>query len=538
MNPYEVFDLDDDDVFKLSDSAAENKTRTDKPNREVTTRVTTEEEELDPENLRDETPIIPEKVKSEFLADLLKRMEKLRVNAPAEPTNIPARDVPQWKASEADTEIDAEDESNDKAEAEAEELRSEKQEVPKEIDLREREKISLRDVRRHETLETEMKVKAAEWAAKLGNLSEQIDHAMEKVDSADDPDKLQDALKALRKLDESVTDTRSSIKGALGDLKKQTQYDKHGRRRYRDAERAERKALKGVRRRLESQRDAARRLREELASGFDRADDLQKEWDRKSEVSESGELTAGTPGATDGTAFAPDVTVTKVSLTKDVERVEIQGVGVVIGDGNQQTNVHRYELGSPRASLPDVLNADSRRLRAFATLMKDPDDAVANRRFRDLLSGSARVSVGSVRYLDGPARGSVRVSAARTGAPGYYVHDATGVNSGDGGTQHNTFNYGVEDPTISLEHALRDNPKLTRDMAVLSKHPHNDAVRRSVQDRLHDAYGGDGGVVRYLNAAPGRVLRVVNGNGVQVGENNTRTDKIVVVVNRPEPVVA
>ncbi|WP_146877474.1 hypothetical protein [Actinomadura madurae] len=515
MSPYEVFDLDDDDFIELSDSALETETRADEPKREATTRITSEEEVLGPKKLRDGTQIIPEKVKSELLADLLKRMEELR-------------------------EVDAGDEGKDEAEAEdkAEELRSEKQDIPKEIDLREREKTSLRDARMHEALETEMKVKAAEWAAKLGNLSEQIDRAVEKVNSADDPDKLQDALKALRKLDESVTDTRSSIKGALGDLKKQTRYDKHGRRRYRDAERAERKALKGVRKRLESQRDAARRLREELASGFDRADDLQKEWDRKSEGSESGELTAGTPGATDGTAFAPDVTVTKVSLTKDVERVEIQGVGVVIGDGNQQTNVHRYEVGSPRVSLPDVLNADSRRLRAFAALMEDPDDAVANRRFRDLLSGSAGVSVGSVRYLDGPARGSVRVSAARTGAPGFYVHETDGAGIGDGGTQHNTFKYGVENLAISLEHALRDSPKLTRDMAVLFKHPHNDAVRRSVQDRLHDAYGGDGGMVRHLNAAPGRVLKVVNGTGVQVGENNTRTDKIVVVVDRPEPVVA
>ncbi|WP_433461703.1 hypothetical protein [Spirillospora sp. CA-128828] len=406
-----------------------------------------------------------------------------------------------------------------------------------------------REARLPEEFKARVKTDTTEWAAELEGLREQFDRAVKELESARNAEEVQDRLKVLNKLDGSVGEVQQRLDRASRDLKNTMRARRRssesarsgwGGGRWRDRTHHGDAALDRLREELREQLDTATGLGDELASACRRARDLERQWEQDSAEPETepetepGELSAGTPDATDSASFAPDVSVTRVRLTKDVERVDVQGTGVVVGDGNQQVNVHRYEVGPPRASLQDVLNADPRRLRALAVLSERPDDAEANRRFRRLLSGADQVSADSIRYLDGPGPGSVRISAAHTGAGGVHVHGSSGVVVGDGGFQRNTFRYRVEHPAVPLESALRDDPKLARDVAVLFRHPHNDAVRRSVEDRLHSAYGGGGGGVRYLDAMPGRSVKVTGGTGVLLGKDNTRTDDVDVRVDRPK----
>jgi RIP homotypic interaction motif len=235
-----------------------------------------------------------------------------------------------------------------------------------------------------------------------------------------------------------------------------------------------------------------------------------------------------------GSANARGVRIGRVTVGPRVGHVVIdKSRGVQVGDGNRQLNKFRLDVEQPRVSADDVLRWHPMRQRAFTKLVENPDSWFANWAFRQHLSGSVHAT-GNVRFISAstPRTGHV---AARLDERGQIVVDRSrGVQIGSGSTQLNKFNYRVEQPRLSLEPMLRDNPGLTRSLALTARYPGSAAVERSFTGELAQAYKRPSASMPAASVLPRGTpdLGVRNGMGVQFGRGNDRKDSIDISVGR------
>ena len=235
-----------------------------------------------------------------------------------------------------------------------------------------------------------------------------------------------------------------------------------------------------------------------------------------------------------GSANARGVRIERVTVGPRVGHVVIdKSRGVQVGDGNRQLNKFRFDVEQPRVSVDDVLRWHPMRQRAFTKLIENPDSWFANWAFRQHLSGSVHAT-GNVRFISAstPRTGHV---AARLDERGQVVVDRSrGVQIGSGSTQLNKFNYRVEQPRLSLEPMLRDNPGLTRSLALTARYPGSAAVERSFTGELAQAYKRPSASMPAASVLPRGTsnLGVREGTGVQYGHGNVRRDTIDTSVGR------
>ena len=106
--------------------------------------------------------------------------------------------------------------------------------------------------------------------------------------------------------------------------------------------------------------------------------------------------------------------------------------------------------------------------------------------------------------------------------------------SGSGSTQLNKFNYRVEQPRLSLEPMLRDNPGLTRSLALTARYPGSAVVERSFTGQLAQAAERPSTSKPAASVLPRGTsgLGVRDGMGVQYGRDNYRRDSIDISVGR------
>ena len=235
-----------------------------------------------------------------------------------------------------------------------------------------------------------------------------------------------------------------------------------------------------------------------------------------------------------GSANARGVRIERVTVGPRVGHVVIdKSRGVQVGDRNRQLNKFRFHVEQPRVSVDDMLRWHPMRQRAFTKLIENPDSWFANWAFRQHLSGSVH-STGNVRFISAstPRTGHV---AARLDERGQVVVDRSrGVQIGSGSTQLNKFNYRVERPSVSLEPMLRDNPGLTRSLALTARYPGSAAVERSFTGQLAQAYERPSRSMPAASVLPRGTsgLGVREGMGVQFGRGNDRKDSIDISVGR------
>ena len=248
-----------------------------------------------------------------------------------------------------------------------------------------------------------------------------------------------------------------------------------------------------------------------------------------------GGASARKPELSTGLADARGVWIERVKVGPRVGHVVVidKSRGVQVGDGNRQLNKFRFHVERPRVSVDDVLRWHPMRQRAFTKLIQNPDSWFANWAFRQHLSGSLH-STGNVRFISAstPRTGHV---AARLDERGQVVVDGSrGVQIGSGSTQFNKFNYRVEQPSVSLEPMLRDNPELTRSLALTARYPGSAAVERSFTGQLTQAFERPSTSMPAASVLPRGTsgIRVREGMGVQYGRGNARKDSIDISVGR------
>jgi len=224
-----------------------------------------------------------------------------------------------------------------------------------------------------------------------------------------------------------------------------------------------------------------------------------------------------------GTADRAGVTVRRIKLSPGTRKaVIIRSQGVQTGDHNRQLNHFRYTVGPPRISVDDLLRGHLARQRALARLAANPSSAHANYAFRRLLTSESPWERGRVRLVRANHPTMVRTTASLNAHGAVVIKRSQGVQTGRWNTQHNHFHYRVEPPKHTFEALLRRSPDLARTLAVMVRHPGNQAARHSFNSHLAGTYRPPGQTVRHLNTRGSGATRLAvhHGLGVQVGRDN------------------
>ena len=229
------------------------------------------------------------------------------------------------------------------------------------------------------------------------------------------------------------------------------------------------------------------------------------------------------------------VDVHKIKLDTKVSPVVIDRARAVqVGRHEHQVNKYRYQMKRPTASIDRLLHGHPARERALAGLVANPRSGLANYSFRRLLPVRSPIACGRARFIETSGPRITRIAARVDGQGPFQVKESQGVQIGVWDTQRNNFGFRVMQPELSLAHVLRDRPDLTRTLATALGDPDNQAVRRSLENKLAGAYTRLGGLVSELRGQfhDNGGLSVTAGYAVQLGQYNSRVDKVTLDVRK------
>jgi hypothetical protein len=229
------------------------------------------------------------------------------------------------------------------------------------------------------------------------------------------------------------------------------------------------------------------------------------------------------------------VDVHKIELGKKVSPVVIDRAHAVqIGRHEHQVNKYRYQMDRPIASIDSLLDGHPAVRRALEGLVADPDSKLANYSFRQLLPVKSPIACGRPVFTE---TSGLRITwnGARVDEQGrFVVKRSQGVQIGARDVQHNKFKFQAKKSELSLAHVLRDRPDLTAMLAMALRDPANQSVRHSLENKLAGAYTRLGGLVSELRGQfhDKAGLSVSRGYAVQLGEHNSRVDKVILDVRK------
>jgi hypothetical protein len=225
------------------------------------------------------------------------------------------------------------------------------------------------------------------------------------------------------------------------------------------------------------------------------------------------------------------VTVQRATLDTGTDTVVIsRSRAVQIGDHNRQLNAYRFTIVNPTASVDvnGLLAGNPTAQRAFDRLVANPQSWFASYAFQSTLREGQLWTGGqiSARRITDKQVMRIPINPAAPGSLGSLVVDRSkGVQLADHATQRNTFRYEVVRPALSVEAALRGQPRLARSLALAVRNPGAEAAQRAFGRELERRHAHAAGQVHNVDTpANGHSWTALMSHGVQVGTGNIRYD--------------